>query len=266
VNAFFKVLRASLAALVLATLWCVFGWLSSGRWQPAIALGVISLFIAPLLVPDAVFFFLRFRKRLKPLHLNEVSPLRDLVLQCVLRQGSLRPRFWILDAPDDNGFLWLERGWGRFRRQDFVVGRGWLEGLPEASRLKEFRSLWFEIAAQNPCDRRIRTLQFRLWAGAFWMLDILFDFLHFLLRSLGLREMPHPTFWCQRLAWSLRRMCFGCEEREFLVDPFLRHAPRVDAEPLYWKSWIFGVWSRYPTRCLHPAWRVLVETSGLIES
>lgn len=265
-SVFLKVLRAVIGATFISLAWALFAWLSSGHTQGAIALGAISLVLAPALIPDLVFALARMRKRLVRYDFKEASVLRDLLLQCVLRESGLRPRIWILDAPADNGIVWFERGWGSGRHQDIIISKGWIAGLPDASRVKEFRCLWSEIAAVSPSDRRIRTFEFRLWLGAFWMLDLLFDLLHLLMGRMGLSEMPHPAFWCQRFAWSLKRIWFGIEEPEFSKDPFLKHAPRVDTEPLYWKSWVFGVWSRYPTRCLHPAWRVLVENSGLIES
>ena len=261
-----KVLRALVVALVFALAWGLFAWLCSGRLGDAAVLAGISLVVAPLFVPDIIFAWARLTGRLRPLVLSQTSPLRDLVLQCVLREGSLRPRFWILDAAEDHGFLWFERGWGNTRGQDIVLSRAWYDGLPEASRFKEFRSLWSDIASMAPAERRLRSVQFRVWVGAFCMLDRLFDILYFVMSSVGLREMPHPAFWCQRCAWSLKRLCFGVEMRTFSTDPFEKHALRVDAEPSYWRSWVFGVWSRYPTRCLHPSWRILVETSALIES
>ena len=265
-SVFLKVLRALVGAVLFSLAWALFAWLSSGHIQGAISLSLISLVLAPLLIPDLIFVIARMRKRLTRFEFKEASVLRDLLLQCVLRETGLRPRIWILDAGGDNGIQWFEQGWGRSRRQDIIISKAWIAGLPDASRVKEFRSLWSEIAAMSPSDRRIRSFEFRLWLGAFWMLDVLFDLLHLLMARLGLKDMPHPAFWCQRYAWGFKRAWFGIQESEFSRDPFLKHAPRVDTEPLYWKSWVFGVWSRYPTRCLHPAWRVLVENSGLIES
>jgi hypothetical protein len=261
-----KVLRTLLSGLLLAAGWASFAWLSSGRPQAAIALALISLVIAPLLLPDLVFWNARLKKRLRPLELKEASPLRDLVLQCVLRESGLRPRFWLLESEGDQGFLWFERGFGRSRRQDIILSEAWLKGLPGAGHQKEFLALWSEIARTPPGERLLRSFQFRIWLGAFWMLDMLFDFLDFLLRSVGLREMPHPAFWCQGFAWDLKRRFFGRAGRTTFQAQFSAYALRVDREPLYWKSWVFGVWSRYPTRCLHPAWRVLSEPYALIES
>ncbi len=161
--------------------------------------------------------------------------------------------------------MWFEQGWGRFGRQDVFLSRAWVQGLPETERVREFRSLWRDMAAMSASERRLRSLQFRLWSGALGMLDLLFGVLHIVMRNLGLRGLPHPSFWCQRFAWSCKRAWFGLDRKTHQSEHFGVPALRVESEPLFWKSWIFGVWALYPARCLHPSWRVLVESEAVLE-
>lgn len=266
--------RLILGAVVLACLWALFAWSASGQVQASILAAGWTLIVAPAFFPPLIWLVFRMKGRLHRESLGESKgvslQLRDLVLHCVLHRAHLDIDIWILEEDSDVGFFWYER-FSTLRRHSktkIILSRAWLEYLEKHPKeaTQEFKSFWDKIASYSVEARRLRTLQMRFWMGGLFWAEVLLRVLDLLLGFAGVRRLPASTFWCQGLAWKLNSLWFGSRSIEEADMKISQHALRVEREPLYWNSLLLGVWSYYPSRVLHPSWRLLTRDDSLLYS
>jgi hypothetical protein len=263
-----RFMRLIMGSCVLALFWALFAWTTFGSWEASILAAFWSLIVAPLFVPPAIWWVARMKGQLHRELLKEESRLRDLVLRCVLHRSVLDVEVWILEESSDEGFFWYE-SFGLFPRQSktrVVITRAWLEFLEQnpESAAREFEMLWDKIASLSSGDRRLRTLQMSSWMGGLFVLELLIRVLDLLLAFLGVRGLPRSTFWCQGWAWQLSTRWFASSPMDAGIVENSQYTLRVGNEPLYWGSLLLGIWSFYPSRVLHPTWRLLTREESLL--
>lgn len=259
--------RLLIMAVLLALLWGVLTWLASGSREASILAASFSLILAPILVAPFYWYGLRLRGRLVKADMLKEITLRNLVLKCLLVKNPLQLEIWVLNEDLDEGFFWYEKMGFRKTKSltRFVVTRAWLNHLESnpSSIEGEFENIWDKVSSYSVYQRRLRSLQIRFWTGGFLILELLLKLLDKVMSFLGVKRMPPAAFWCQGWAWQLAAIGFGLSVNSNQVMKISQHALRVDVEPLYWKSFLWGVWSLYPSRVLHPAWRFLTREEAL---
>lgn len=267
-------LRTILGALVLSTCWAGFVLLCSSRYELALGAFLTTFFVLPAIVPTAFFAVLRISRKIQKVSWVHVPRLRSKVLHRVL-EGSDAPLSLMrlnLGAEDQSFFYFtlpfLQNG--RFELVNvLLVSDSWIqswERRDENSDLME-TELDFVLSRMGKSQGRLlRTLQICLWIGQVAILELTLHLLGVVFRILGFRHMPSPVFFCQNLAWSVRRLWFSPRASQFGFWDTRVVTPRVSQPPASWNSLCFGVWGLYPVRHLHPSWRFFVDSDGTIPS
>jgi hypothetical protein len=253
--------RSLLAFLIISALWGLvgFGFLSLPVGG---AFAIWSLVLGPLVISLTLWLLKRPVFGLRRMNFKKQSELQFEYLSCLLTQPVLDLRIWVRPS-EDLGFFWWEEGLVGKGVTHLVVTTGWLR-QPSANKIEDFNLLWTKIAAVPAILRRLRSLQMVLWWGPASLLDVVLLILRSLLDALYFTEFPSPSFWMQRLAWTLRGFCFGFEAEGELL-PRLNLGEKL-VVPRSWNWVSFGVWVLYPARAIHPTWMLFTSSQAFLNS
>ena len=254
--------RALFGAVVFAVFWLGMGWLLSS-YALGFVLSAVSLVIGPILFPPLLLLFLKRRGTLRRLDLARDPVLANEFFKGILRRSGPRPTLWVRPS-SDLAVFWFENAslLGK-AHQDLVVSTRWMN-QPDSWKASSWRSIWDDIANHSPSERRLRTLQIRLWLGALAPLEILSFAMRLVVDILGFGDLPTPAFWMQRLAWDVKGLWFGLGHRDDSRKP---ETPQGQSHvPQVWNSLVFGVWFQLASHGIHPMWRLLTHRNVFLDA
>lgn len=274
-------LRMLLGTLLVAGLAFFLGGLLYGM-SVAISAALWVLVAGPVLVPPALWFFLKRQKKVKRLDLRsaENSELAQYYFESILWHPGPQPVFYVYETRDLS-FLWFEKlsPWNwlinlvihrLIKREQNSLGKStqyvflpscWFDESKE-SRTADFAKLWSEIASSSPASRRLRTLQMWQWVAAMLPFEALFFCFQSLFNWLGADELPSLSFWSLRFFVALKGLWFGFKSEADPLKGSVRSLRVKVVRSL--SSPCFSVWMQIPNRQLHPFWKTLSQSDIIL--
>lgn len=267
-------LRTVLGAVFLSLLWACFVLLCSYKTELAVGAFFATLVVLPVVVPSVAFFWLRVSGKIRRVAWVNAPRLRSKVLHRVLEGGDAPMSLMCVAlGKTDCSFFYISLpifAQGRLEmRRILLVSESWLNDWESSAESEDGLEQELDFVLERMGEGRwplLRSFQLCLWIGQVFLLEIALHILGTIFRILGFRHMPSPVFFCQNVAWSLKRLWFAADGNATGFWDTRGLTPRVSTPPVSWNSLCIGVWGLYPVRHLHPSWRFFVDSDGIIPS